>query len=721
MKFGAQLAQYELPEWRGHYIPYKALEKALSRLAPQPLAELPSRETDQLSSRETDQLPSRETEDLAEAETEWCIRVSKEALRVGDFVDRGLVGLNDQVQQLSLMVDGLRIGGDAETGAAREDPHSPKIVDGNGLKGTKAKDCAEMEMRVMEGIGRVMEGMQNLRSFAELNHAALYKISKKHDKQIGSHTGLTTLFPKMVDESRLGDMSRFDALHAKLRELSLLSSHTEGLDASPEVARLAAGLGFKGTAAQGSSQNELLVSFFFGVSTSFLLSLVLLLWLPAKDAKSFSDCYFMAPFPVFRLVFSVLLVLWCLGFIAMACDKADINHMFILRVDPKCRVTSDFFFSRASMLTSLWILTFGMYVIDYKWEVLPTVWSKIGYNKRSSFHFVLYPTFLLVCTFVGLIMPSVICRNRYKCGVLRSVGRVAAAPLFSVDFGDNIVGDVLTSLSKPMQDIPPALCYLFQSHPQTEEMLEQFALNGHTCNEAAMLYVLPLLAGLPYLWRGLQCLRRYRDSVASKNTDIKHLFNFGKYMACLGVVLAGAICPSRISIVVVVSVVATAYAGFWDLAIDWGLGYDDLVPSASVDTSTGPSTGPWRRDCSEGSDMEQNGQSGKTRMPRRCLSRHVYWACSILDIMLRCTWVFTLMPPHIITKHLVRRVVWVSVISSAEVVRRSMWAVLRIENEQLSNASGFRALLWVPKRLNSGARRRPSLVNQDLGSPLLAS
>lgn len=735
MKFGAQLEQYELPEWRGHYMPYKALKKALGRLTPQPLTE---------EVVEADQLQRRGSEELLLAETDWCGRVSSEALRVGDFVNRGLQGLDDQVHQLSLMVDGLRTDADEEyileikdehAGPANPEPSSPKSADDKKKKRTKDKDCQDMEIRIMEGIGRVMEGMQNLRSFAELNHAALYKILKKHDKQLGLQNGLTFLFPKIVDESRLGDMSRFDALHTKLRELSLLSSHTEGLDASPEVARLAAGLGFKGSAPQGSSQNELLISFFFGVSISFLLSLILLLWLPAREAKTFSACYFMAPFPVFRVVFSVLLGLWCLGFIAMACDKAEINHMFILRVDPKCRVTSDWFFSRASMLTTLWILTFGMYVIDYKWEVLPTVWSKIGYNKRSSVHFLLYPSILLTCTFAGLLMPSVVCRNRYKFGVLGAVGRTVAAPFFPVDFGDNIVGDVLTSLSKPMQDIPAATCYLFQSHPQTEDMLERFAIYGHTCDDTTMKFVLPLIAGLPYWWRGLQCLRRYRDSVASKNTDIKHLFNFGKYMACLGVVLAGVICPTRIGVVAVVSVVATAYAGFWDLAIDWGLGYDDLVPSSTCwprpssgsDNSSSPGTsagGRLRRLTSGGSGdemPEQNGQNGRSRKPGRYLSRRVYWACSILDIMLRCTWVFTLIPPHIITMNIVWRVVWVSVISSAEVVRRSMWAVLRIENEQLSNASGFRALLWVPKRLNAGARRRPSIENQDLHAPLLKS
>lgn len=69
-----------------------------------------------------------------------------------------------------------------------------------------------------------------------------------------------------------------------------------------------------------------------------------------------------------------------------------------------------------------------MYVVDYKWKILPTVWAREGYNQRSSLHFadalsilkhsctsrneVLYPVLLVILTFIGAIAPSTICRNR---------------------------------------------------------------------------------------------------------------------------------------------------------------------------------------------------------------------------------------------------------------------------------------------------------------------
>ena len=42
----------------------------------------------------------------------------------------------------------------------------------------------------------------------------------------------------------------------------------------------------------------------------------------------------------------------------------DVNHLFILNVDPRCRVTPEFFFARAATLTTIWILIFGCLAIS---------------------------------------------------------------------------------------------------------------------------------------------------------------------------------------------------------------------------------------------------------------------------------------------------------------------------------------------------------------------
>jgi len=66
----------------------------------------------------------------------------------------------------------------------------------------------------------------------------------------------------------------------------------------------------------------------------------------------------------------------------------------------------------------------------------------------------------------------------------------------------------------------------------------------------------------------------------------------------------------------------------------------------------------------------------------------------------RSTWATTLMPDGtFFTGHLQEQV-FTFVISSVEVLRRSLWTLIRMENEQVTNASGYRPkeLAWVPAR-----------------------
>mmetsp|Transcript_21717 Transcript_21717/g.61592 ORF Transcript_21717/g.61592 Transcript_21717/m.61592 type:complete len:707 (-) Transcript_21717:107-2227(-) len=697
MKFAKQLEEYELPEWRGHYIPYKSLKKRLEHLV---------------------------NGDIEEDSPElWRDTLRQEALRVGSFVDRGLEGLVSQLEDLSRTADGLRRAGSTLSSGSAHSP-SAKAEESKRDEDVAGSESAYLELRVLDALGRVAEGVHRLRGFAELNHAALYKILKKHDKQLSVHSGLGGcgsesprekkkasggLFKGLVRESRLGEVSRFERLEGELKRLSLQSSRIKGLDASPAVVRLAAGLGrSEQSDARDGSTNvvrnyELVLCFFLGSSVALFLAIGVLLALPAVSPKSFSEAYFLTPMPVFRVVFSVLLSLWCMGAVAWTCDKYDINHMFILGVDPRCRVGPTFFFSRAAALTTIWILIFGMYVVDYKWRVLPTVWAKSGFNKRASLHFVLYPIVLLVVTILGMLWPSRICRERYKWEVLRSCRRTAAAPLHPVDFADNMVGDVLTSLAKPLQDVPAALCYLLSPHPQQPNFVERFHHKGDTCSDSTHHVVLPVIAGLPYVFRALQCLRRFHDT-----GEARHMWNFGKYISSLLVVVVSTIFFQSTESIIVVSTVATFYAGIWDVALDWGVGRTELLSCCRSS---------WDESGARGPSLPNSPTSGPARAdgPERHFAGRIYWLCSFVDLMARSTWVLTLMPITIVTGSTTGRVVMVSAISSLEIIRRSMWAVLRIEYEQVANASGFRALLWVPSKLNAAADRRTSL--SGLGGP----
>ncbi|CAE7461256.1 Ank3, partial [Symbiodinium necroappetens] len=143
----------------------------------------------------------------------------------------------------------------------------------------------------------------------------------KHDKLLKTKFGLEQLFPRLVKETNLSEYSRLQVLNDEVKELSMKCSQTSE---SPEVACLIHGLGRTGRdmtlVNPISHRSELVLSFFLGSSLALFLAIGVLLALPEKSPKTFSEAYFLTPIPVFRVVFSYLLILWCMGAVAKICD-----------------------------------------------------------------------------------------------------------------------------------------------------------------------------------------------------------------------------------------------------------------------------------------------------------------------------------------------------------------------------------------------------------------
>ncbi|CAE8680203.1 unnamed protein product [Polarella glacialis] len=725
MKFSKLLEEYQLPEWRGTYLPYYFLKTRLKEIASGRLdAAAKGLRTRPWSTSETgagastsraadahrrrldflallSEGSSFSQDAVAEA---WQAYLDSEVLRVDACVQRGLEALRCQFGDLEQL------------------PWpSSENLQADIARGTSATKF--VDLNVLQALGRVSEGLYRLRGYAELNHAAVYKILKKYGKQLHrSDTCFETLYPKIMEGTHFADMSQFDNLDAQIRQAFLHRSPCQGLAVSPEVAHLAAGLGSRGPAGLGGSalgvaqgpalRSERLLFFFLGSSLALFLAILVLIALPPKDPDTFFVSYFLTSFPVFRVVCSVLLVIWGMGAVSRVCEDNFINHMFILGIDPRCQVSANFLFSLAGLLTSIWILIFGMYVVDYKWKVLPRDMGDTGFKPRSSWHYVLYPAVLLGLTLLILLRPSRICRCRYKAQLLAGVGRTCAAPFYAVTFGDNLIGDVLTSLAKPLQDVMPAMCYLFSHHPQVQTSLDAFFEHGNTCPQWESLIVAPIIGGAPFLFRLFQCARRFRDT-GQRN----HLLNFGKYAASLLVVIVSRLHPSTFAIVST-SVVATAYAVIWDVSMDWGLSAHDLrllarlpVASPALSGTTSLLQPPMDRQTSVSSahsfqaaahshpDAPQSPARSTGPLQRR-FSPQTYWMAVITDVLLRLTWVITLMPITLLSDDIVQRDVLYSTVFSAEIFRRTLWAILRIEHEQVANASGYRALLWVPMKLS---------------------
>lgn len=176
-------------------------------------------------------------------------------------------------------------------------------------------------------------------------------------------------------------------------------------------------------------------------------------------------------------------------------------------------------------------------------------------------------------------------------------------------------------------------------------------------------------------------------------------------MSCLLVVLVSFLSSSS-PMVITASVIATVYAFIWDVFVDWGLGMTDFFDHVPTWT-----TARRRSFSSPNVSLQTSLLHGNSlKDDKRLLPKRIFWLCSALDLLARSTWVLTLMPARIITQNLGASVALVSFMSSAEILRRSFWTILRIECEQTTNASGFRAILWVPSSLNvAGTEELPSL------------
>lgn len=116
--------------------------------------------------------------------------------------------------------------------------------------------------------------------------------------------------------------------------------------------------------------------------------------------------------------------------------------------------------------------------------------------------------------------------------------------------------------------------------------------------------------GIPYLFRFLQCIKRYYDSrsiiIIYLNRIFVHIRNAIKYALLL---LAAEAALSHNTIFWVFSAtVSTMYAIFWDLHEDWGL-------------------------------FEFTGRRIRIVPSNRLFKSKTYYTAAIVDIILRCTWI----------------------------------------------------------------------------------
>ncbi|KAI1414338.1 EXS-domain-containing protein [Hypoxylon sp. FL1857] len=327
-----------------------------------------------------------------------------------------------------------------------------------------------------------------------------------------------------------------------------------------------------------------------------------------------------------------LMFLFCLDCYMWTCNK--INYPFIFEFDTRNSLD----WRQLSSFPSFFLLLFGIFF-----------W--INFTRYGSDELYLYYPVILICiTLFILLLPAPVLWHRSRQWLVYSHFRLFFAGLYPVEFRDFFLGDMYCSLTYATSNIELFFC-----------LYAHYWNNPVQCNSNNS-RLLGFFSALPPIWRLLQCIRRYRDT---KNV-FPHLVNGGKY----GMTIMSSVTlslyrmratPSNLGLFVAFSTMNGIYTSIWDLFMDFSF----FQPET------------------------------RHRFLRDILGlkrRWLYYVVMVLDPILRFGWIF-----YAIFTHNKQHSTLVSfLVALAEVTRRGMWALFRVENEHCGNVAQYKASRDVP-------------------------
>ncbi len=357
--------------------------------------------------------------------------------------------------------------------------------------------------------------------------------------------------------------------------------------------------------------------------------------LPAWD-----ETYF-----IFRGVFLALLMVWYVAANMHGWTIGLINFRYIAEIDRR-RIAHHQLLLFVAPLTIFMVLLFLIYLLAARGNIVSVL-------PVRYFAFILF-----VGLFAVLVCPFNILLRNTRWWLLCKTARVICAPFFSVRFIDFFLADQFTSMVLVLNDVAFGVCYCLADVWTDENRCISAAPTMRLC-----------LAGLPGLWRLLQCLRRFRDT-----KDWVNVWNAFKYGSGLVVVLfsglARGLDPTGAQgvnvwriLLIAVSVGATGFQMYWDVVCDFGF-------------------------------FQRGSKHRFLRNELLYKTRWIYYAIIPTDLILRLSWVFTIAPASFGIS--IPSDLFVFSLAAAELTRRFLWNFFRMENESATNCGKFRAVAEVP-------------------------
>jgi hypothetical protein len=291
------------------------------------------------------------------------------------------------------------------------------------------------------------------------------------------------------------------------------------------------------------------LGFFFGSSVVMLIAVIILLNSPGSNVGSDNSSYD-AAYHVFRMFMLLALYLFVLSFCFVIFTVKRVDWAFIFNIQTERYMQSRHYMLLASQVAFITLVGSCGYLVHIRFILKYEEYWILG-------------VFLAQVLF--LINPFNFGHRRSRGWLLRTLGRILLAPFTPVEFRDFWLGDQLCSMTFLLGDFGYSVCYFSAD----------FARNTNTCSAPQLHWIRAVCAAIPYLFRLIQCGRRFYDSREGRD-----LVNAGKYCSSLLVICFAALHDYFDSvefgtyriIYIVIACVATLYAFIWDVFMDWGLG-----------------------------------------------------------------------------------------------------------------------------------------------------
>jgi hypothetical protein len=330
------------------------------------------------------------------------------------------------------------------------------------------------------------------------------------------------------------------------------------------------------------------------------------------------------------------------------------------------------------------------------------------------------PKVLPLIFITPLILRSMIPRRQRRRFFSIILQGTALSPFKPVRFRDSFVADCVTSLVRPLGDLIFAFSYYFIA---IFGFFGKYNLNeaGSVVSKAALLHgiVLPVLSILPIFVAFLQTLRQAYDS----GKRWPYLGNSFKYLTAGLVILYGMThtAGARSTWWTWAFVLATIYQFIWDVCFDWELLV--FVPRESIGKRTSLIPLPFRR------------LGGQIKLrPRRLFDDDsLYWKALLVNAGLRFCWMTGFIPAYRVSiLDGSTQVTFVNVVNGwsfvlmavAEILRRTIWGIIRVELEtiklasEVENGSATTTATSVDEYMKGGRRNAPRTTSlEPLFSP----